>query len=75
MHVLPTLTYNRFYLKNAGILNIMPNIFSLCDTEVFTCIILIILKNVEGFSHHLKIRQYAVQNVNYLQMSLPSTMI
>jgi len=33
------------------------------------------ISSVESFSHHLKIRQYAVQNVNYLQMSLPSTMI
>ena len=46
---------NSVLIKNAIILSIMHNIFNLTDTKVAICIILVLLKRVEGVKHHLNI--------------------
>jgi hypothetical protein len=53
------LTFNRIdsvIIKNAVILNIKHNIFNLRDTEVVICIILVLLKIVDGLNNYLNIR-------------------
>ena len=60
MHdLLFTGTYNRansVNIKYAIILNIKHVIFNLHDTEVVICIILFLLKRVDGLNHYLNIR-------------------
>jgi hypothetical protein len=46
-------------IKNAIVLNIIHNVFNLCDTEVVICIILVLLKRAAyGLNHYLNIRYY-----------------
>jgi len=57
-----TTTYNRannVIIKNAIILNIIHNIFYVRDTEVVICIVLVLLKRVDGLNYYLNIREHS----------------
>jgi HD superfamily phosphohydrolase YqeK len=47
---------NRVALKNVLILNIIHDILNFRSTEIVICIILDLIKRVNGLSHHLNIK-------------------
>ena len=50
-------------IKYAVILNIIHNIFNLCDTNIVICIILVVFMRADGLDHFMNSRQYERKDI------------